>query len=135
MFASIAGREVLLGIATVKIPSVTPRARSMACRVPSAACVLVQTGFEFLDPATGRIGSTTTERMTKFEFEKPEAKWFDSSGSEEVKPSIADHADVLFNTRGRGLKRPLDAKMVEIMKRADAAYKRRNPNGRTRNGL
>lgn len=135
MFASIAGREVLLGIATVKIRSVTPSARSMEWRVPSAGCVLVQTGIEFLDPATGRIGSTTTERMTKFEFKEPEAKWFDSSSYEEVKPSVADHAEILFNTRGRGPGRPLDDNFAKMMERVDASYKRKKPYGRTRNGL
>ncbi len=75
-------------------------------------------GIEFLDPATGRIGSTTTERM-----------------NEEVKPSVAAHAEVMFNTRGRRPGKPFDYKFVKMMERIDATYMRKNPNGRTRNGL
>ena len=135
LFATLAGREKLLGVDTVRILDVTPSARAVSWRVPGAGCVLVQMGVEWLDPATGRMGSVTTERMTKFEFKEPEVKWFASTGYEEVTPSAAQQAEIFFNTRGRGPKQPLDDKIVEIMERADANYKRRNPNGRTRNGL
>ncbi len=135
VFATLAGREKLLGVDTVRILHVTPSARAVSWRVPAAGCALVQMGVQWLDPATGRMGSVTTEQMTKFEFREPEVKWFASNGYEEVTPSAAQQAQLFFNTQGRGPKQPIDDKIMELLKRDDANYKRRNPDGRTRNGL
>ena|GEM_PF-3836650 len=55
MLATIAGREELLGIPAVTSWQVTPSARALTERVPSAGCVMVRMGTDFLDPATGRI--------------------------------------------------------------------------------